>query len=608
MDVIKFGLSHWKKEFVVALFIQLVGFAAILMDLMIPLISEIFVDYIILEQAPEDIGIFTFLISGKYGEIHSMQLFFSVAIVFIVLTLTRIALIYIKNTTRQRIGLRLETKLRKLTFHKLMELDSETLANYNSGELLMILNGDTIMFKEMFCRVIPNVFDSIFMLITCVVLLTGINGFLLVIPVILSPILILTLRGYLKQSRKNFTSIRTGNSRMNLAVQENIEAVRLVRSFTNETYEKEKFNKINKEVKENYIRQIHLTSKYEVIFSSIKQVAYIGAIAICAIFVIRGELLVGFLVASANYVMKIMDHITQINQHMFQMQQQFVAGRNMRDFLEAKTQTPEVDSPKVVDDKKPDIKLSHVTLEVDGQRILSDINLDIPFGKKVGIVGETGSGKSVLLKTLVRTRDVTSGSVQIDGVDIKEYSLSSLRDMYSYVFQDVFLFSNTIDSNIAYAIPEIDQSEVEEAARHAQAHDFIMGLPNQYSTIIGERGLGISGGQKQRVSIARALLKNAPVLVMDDSTSALDVNTEKQLLSDIKEFYPDKTILISAHRLSSVVDCDEIIYMQDGAIVERGTFKEMMELNGHFAHVYRIQENERQSVVDYDHLDGSSVQ
>lgn len=208
----------------------------------------------------------------------------------------------------------------------------------------------------------------------------------------------------------------------------------------------------------------------------------------------------------------------------------------------------------------------------------------------------------MLLKMLVRIHDVTGGEISINDTDIRKYTLNSLRDSFSYVFQEVFLFSNSVETNIAFSAPEIDDFYIEKAAKDAQAHDFIMELSEKYQTVVGERGLGLSGGQKQRVSIARALLKNAPVLVLDDSTSALDMGTEKKLLKTIKEDYPEKSVLISAHRMSSLVDCDEIIYMQNGKIVERGTFEELMKAGGHFAKVYEIQENQRKSAIDYEHL------
>ncbi len=599
MEVLKFGMKYWKKNLPMAILIQIFSFVAIICDLMLPLLSEMFIDYVILEQPVKDDNIFSFMLNGDYGEIHSMRLFFSIAVVFIILLLIRLSLVYYKNVTSQKLGLRLETDLRKATFRKIMELDSETLSEFNTGELLTTANADTVMYKELFCTMIIRVFDSIFVLSMCIYMLARINAMLLIIPLVLLPFFAVALIRFRKQARSNYRKIRGCNSEMSLTVQENIEAVRIVRSFTNEETEKEKFRQSNEKLKESYINQVKLSSRFEVIFSTIKQIAYIGSIAISALLVIRGYILVGFLVTSSSYVLKIMDHITQINNTLFIMQQQIVSGHKMIDFLNCESKVPEKEDAAVIDEI-PNIDIDNGYLVMDGKTVLKDINLHIPYGKRVGIVGGTGSGKSVLLESLVRIHDLTGGSIKINDMDVRDYTLDSLRANFAYVFQDVFLFSNTIDSNIAYAEPDIERQQVVNAAKHAQAHNFIKGLPDRYETIVGERGLGISGGQKQRVSIARALLKDAPVIVLDDSTSALDVNTEKRLLADIKEHYPNKTMLISAHRLSSVVDCDEILYMQDGMIVERGTFDELMKLGGHFANVYNVQEAERKEVIDYE--------
>ncbi len=598
MEVLKFGYRYWKKNMPMAVLIQICSFVAIICDLLLPLLSEMFIDYVILEHPATSDNIFSFLLSGKYGHIHTMKLFFSISIVFMILLCIRLALVYFKNVTSQKLGIKLETDLRKATFRKIMELDSETLSEFNTGELLTTANADTVMYKELFCTMLIRLFDSIFVLGMCSYMLARINLALLFIPLILFPAFAVSLIRFRKQARENYREIRESNSKMSLTVQENIEAVRIVRSFTNEDTEIEKFRKSNDRLKASYINQIDLSSKFEVIFSTIKQIAYIGSIAISAVLVIKGYILVGFLVTSSSYVMKIMDHISQINNTLFIMQQQIVSGRKMIDFLSCESKVPEKEDAITIENK-PDIRVKNGYMVMDGKTVLKDINLDIPYGKKVGIVGGTGSGKSVLLESLVRIHDLTGGRIEINNVDVRDYTLDSLRANFSYVFQDVFLFSNTIDSNIAYAEPDIERRQIVNAAKHAQAHNFIKGLPERYDTIVGERGLGISGGQKQRVSIARALLKDAPVIVLDDSTSALDVNTEKRLLADIKDNYPEKTMLISAHRLSSVVDCDEILYMQDGMIVERGTFDELMNMNGHFANVYNVQEAERRSVLEY---------
>lgn len=606
MDVFKFGLKYWKRNLLPAAIIQLISFVAITADLMIPLISEMFIDYIICDSKPENKGVFSFLLSGKYGNVHTMRLFFSLAVIFMALLIARIILVYIKNITNQHLGLNLETDLRTATYHKLTELDTLTISEYNTGELLTTINSDTIMFKELYSKMIPNILDSIFVLVSCAYLLAHININLLVIPLVMIPFFVVALFRFKKAARINYRLIRNCNSEMSLTVQENIEAVRLVRSFTNEDLEKRKFDKSNEKLKDSYIKQIKLSSKFEVVFSSIKQFAYIGTIAVSTILVIKGYLLIGYLVACSNYVLKIMDYISQINSTLFQIQQQLVSGQKMMNFMNCEPKVP--DGQKEITKKEtPGIRITNASLVLDGKQVLQDINMEIPYGKKIGIVGGTGSGKSVLLESLIRVHDLTGGSIRINGTDIREYSLESLRNNFSFVFQEVFLFSNTIDSNIAYSEPYTDKEQVVQAAKHAQAHSFIKELPIGYDTIVGERGLGISGGQKQRISIARALLKDAPVIVLDDSTSALDVETEKRLLADIKEYYPDKTILLSAHRMTSVVDCDEIIYMQDGTIIERGTFAQLMKLNGHFANVYNIQDAQKKSVISYHALKTSEV-
>ena len=607
METFKFSLKYWKKYLPFATLAQLISFVAITADLLLPLLAGMLLNYIIKGETVRegDGGIFSFILDGTHGKVQTFELFFYIAGVYITLVLIRIALIYIKNTINQFLGLSLETDMRVDTFHKLMELDSQTISEYNSGELLQTINSDTIMYKEMFCRMIPNICDSIFVLIITVYLLSTIDIRFIWIPIVMMPILAVALFNFRKKAKRNFTNIRKGDSRMNLTVQENIEAVRLVRSFTNEDLERDKFDEANENLKQAHINQVWLSSKFDVLINAIKQISYIGTIAIGAVLVIQGSMLIGYIATCSAYVLKIMDHITQINNTLFQMQQQLVAGQKMKEFLENESRIKDNEESTLVS-TMPSIEISHAYMEIDGQKVLDDINLSIPYGKKVGIVGGTGSGKSVLLKSLGRIHDLSAGLITIDGNDIKDYSLSNLRNMYSYVFQDVFLFSNTIDSNIAYGNPDIEEEYVIRSAQHAQAHNFINSLSDGYHTVVGERGLGISGGQKQRISIARALLKNAPVLIFDDSTSALDVNTEKKLLETVWSEYAEKTVIITAHRLSSVVDCDEIIYMKDGKITERGSFDELMELGGDFAEVYNSQQAQRKSMVDFDALAAES--
>lgn len=603
METLKFGYRFFKKSMPMAIVAEILSFLGIYAELLLPLLSGMLIDFVIQkgEVTEESGGMFHFLLTGRFGAVHSMQLFFSIAIVYVVMLFLRIGLIYVRDLMQEWVGLKLETELRYETYGKLMELDSETIAERNSGELLQILNSDTIMFKELFAHRIPYLGDAIFMLVVTLLLISGINSTFIIIPLILMPFLVIAVLDFKKKARMNFKEIREMSSAMNLTTQENIAAVRIVRSFTNEELEKEKFQSVNTSFLNARLKQIWLSSGFDLTFNSIKQIAYIGTIIIGAILVIQGHMTVGYILASSTYVMRIMNNITGINNHIFNMQQQTIAGLELKKFMESESKVWDNKEPNLHCDT-PSIELKDVSLQIDGQEILKHINLNIPYGKKVGIVGETGSGKSILLKTLVRIRDITDGSITIDGHDIKDFSLENLRNMYSYVFQDVFLFSNTIASNIAYSKPDIDERMVTKAATHAQADKFIDALADRYKTIVGERGLGISGGQKQRVSIARAFHKNAPIFVLDDSTSALDVNTERTLLRNIRENFSEKTLIITAHRFSSVADCDEILYMQDGEIIERGTFEELMALDGSFAHVYRVQQEQQASTIDYSIL------
>ncbi len=596
METLKFGFKYFKKDLLISIFAELLSFLGIYTELLLPLLTGMLVDYVINDTAvtADSGGMFGFLLNGRFGEVHTMRLFFSVAGFFLGLVIVRIVMIYIRDLIQERVGLNLETALRRVSYDKLMKLDSDTISEYNSGELLQILNSDTIMFKELFCHRIPYFGDAIFMLVATIVLIATIDISFVIIPLLLTPVLVSIMLVFKKKARENFVQIRANSAALNLTTQENISGVRIVRSFVNEDLEKEKFNKVNMALRDTNIKQVGLTADIEMTLNIIRQIAYVGTIAIGAFLVIRGNLTVGYILSSSTYVVRLMANINSINNHIVNMQQQTVAGLSLKRFMEKESRTPDEGCPDL-HSGLPHIEMKNVSLEIEGQKILDDISLSIPYGKKVGIVGETGSGKSVLLKTLLRIKEITSGSITIDGHDIKEYRLENLRDMFSCVFQDAFLFSNTVESNIAFSKPYADQKLVKEAAVHAQAESFINKLEDGYRTIIGERGIGISGGQKQRISIARCFLKNAPVFVLDDSTSALDVSTEKVLLKEIYDKFAEKTLIITAHRFSSVTECDEILYMREGRVEERGSFDELMKLNGSFAKVYNIQMSQKET-------------
>ena len=595
MEIFRFGLRYWKKYIPLSLLAKLFSLIAILCDIAIPLIDAAIIDHIFsYDPAAPEQGLLSFLFTGALGEPMSWQLFLNLALILTGVFLTRILFLYCKNVTFQWCGLRMECTLREQTYAKLLELDGETVSRYNMGELLTTMNRDTIIFKEMYSRIFMNLFDSVLMIAISVGVLAALDVRLLIIPVVITPLFVAALIRYLSRSRKLFRAIREGYSAINLDVQENISAVRIVRSFAAEAQELEKFDACNSRVYDLSVEEVRLSAKYDSVLIFFQQVGYVGTVIIAVLLVLSGNLLLGSLTAATTYVTKIIAHITQISRSCFRMQNQLVSGGRLKKFLTEESAVPDVPSALVAT-PAPHIRMENVSLTLGDKTVLRGIDLDIPYGKKVGIMGGTGSGKSALLKSLSRIFDVTGGAVTIDGHDLRDYPLEAVRAEYAYVFQDVFLFSNTVDANIAFARPEdCTEEEVARAAEIAEAARFIDRLEEGYATVIGERGVGLSGGQKQRISIARAIIKGAPVLVLDDASSALDMATEKRVLASLKANCPEKTLLIAAHRVSSVMDCDEIVYLRDGEIVERGTAEELIALGGAFAAVWKLQTSDGQ--------------
>lgn len=591
MGVFRFGLKIWKKYLPLMTLAYALSFCGILCNLALPLLDAMFIDYILAyDPAAPSGNVFAFLADGRWGAPATKELFFTLAIAFFVVFLVRIVSIYFKNVIFQWCGVQMECDLRAKTYQKLLSLDGETLSRYNMGELLTTMNRDAVVFKELYARMTMNIFDSVLMIVLSVLMLSRFRVELLFLPLLIAPFYVFALVKYLKKSRKIFRSIRESYSAMNLTVQENVSAVRLIRSFAGEEGEMKKFDEKNRNVYDLNVEQIRHSAKYNSIFSAFQQVGYVGTVVLAIVLVLEGKLALGALTASTAYVTKIISHITQISRSFHMIQNQLVSGGRIKKFLEEKGIIGETGKERA--SSRPHIRLSNVSLTLGEKPVLKHIDLDVPFSKRVGIMGGTGSGKSALLKLMSRFFEPTEGKLTIDGKELSSFSLEELRSMFSYVFQDVFLFSNTLDANIAFSKPECEDELVYFAAQTAQAAGFIERLEEGYSTIVGERGMGLSGGQKQRVSIARALLKDAPVLILDDAASALDMATEKRLFEALKTC--EKTIFIAAHRVSAVLDCDEIIFLRDGEIVERGTKEELLAKRGAFYAIYELQTSDGQ--------------
>lgn len=584
---------YWIKRIPLSIVSYLSSAIAVFADLLIPYLCADIVNYYFAGEKEGLSNLFNFVFRYA-GTVSDLQLFGYIVAVFAAILAVRLIFIYIKNVSFQWNGLQMENELRRITYKKLMSLDGETLSAYNTGELLSIMNRDVIMCKELYSRDMMNYFDGALAIVISSVFLFNINPYLLIVPVVVSPLYIVFLIQFVRRIHGIFRNMRERYSDLSLTVQENIRGVRLVRAFSGEKVENEKFDKANSALFNANKEFDTIQPKYTSIFELFKQLSYVVTIAISAFLVINGNMLVGSIAASTGYVLKIMGQISTVSQTTGAMQRHVVSMQKIIKFVDTDGKIWDGYAESKIYSPEPHVELKNVSLTLGDKQTLKNVSLDIPYGKKVGVMGGTGSGKTVLLKTLARIFEVSEGEITIDGTNIKELSLDNLRKEYAYVFQDVFLFSHTIDANIAFYDDKVEMDEVERAAYISQASGFIEKLDEGYQTIIGERGIGLSGGQKQRISIARALIKNAPVLILDDASSALDMATERKVLEGIKSNYPDKTLIIAAHRVSSVADCDEIIYLQDGEITERGTLDELIAKGGRVAAIYALQNSDGQ--------------
>ncbi|MDP4171716.1 MAG: ABC transporter ATP-binding protein, partial [Bacillota bacterium] len=414
------------------------------------------------------------------------------------------------------------------------------------------------------------------------------------------PFLAVVVYKFDKAVHPAFRGIRKSFGRLNTKVQENISGINTVKSLSREQFEIGKFNDSNKEYKNEFLFTSNIWAKYFPLMEFLGNISVVLLLAYGGYKVISGELKPGELVAFYSLVWYIMWPIMNLGFVVNLFSQAKASGERLVEVLEAENEIIEVNAPVTKEKLIGDVEFQNVTLRygTEDQEALKDISFKAEPGKVIGLIGSTGSGKTSITQMLTRFYEPAEGKVLIDGIDVKEYSLESLRGKIGFVLQESFLFSSSIKANISYGNPNATMDEIIAAAKRAQAHDFIMELPDGYDTLLGERGMGLSGGQKQRISIARAFCINPSILILDDATSAVDMETEFRIQMALKEAMEGRTTFIIAHRISSLKNADEILVLDNGRIVERGVHEDLIHQNGLYQRIYDIQFKDQKKVLD----------
>ena len=388
---------------------------------------------------------------------------------------------------------------------------------------------------------------------------------------------------------KIYEDISEENAVLTTVAEENLAGVRTVKAFAREKFEIEKFLSHNKRYYDLNISQLKVLVKYYPYFQFVGKALPVAMTILGGISVMHGNMTLGALVAFVEYSRNCTWPMEMLGWLTNDLSSAVASYKKIKKIYGETAMIKDEEQPVVLEQVKGDISFEHVSFSIEGKNILSDINFTVPAGKTIGIMGATGSGKSSIVNLLQRFYDVSDGAVKVDGTDVRKLSLKQLRSSISVVLQDVFLFSDTIEENIKMGQRKVMPfDEIRRAADCAQAKDFIEKMDEQYATVIGERGVGLSGGQKQRISIARAIAKKAPILILDDSTSALDMETEHEIQKTLNEL-KDTTKMIIAHRISAGCHADEIIYLKDGEIAERGTHQELLAKRGLYYETYMAQ-------------------
>jgi len=514
------------------------------------------------------------------------------SLVMFVLYILKGVFYYIVNYWGHVLGVRMEYDMRKKLFEHFQIMDVSFFDNRRTGKLMSRIVNDLNLIAELAHHGPEDLFLSVLMFIGSFIILLTIEVKLTLIIFAFLPFMLWfsIVKGV--KMRGNFRQVRKKIADVNSNIENSISGVRVAKSFTNEEYELEKFDEGNIHFRNSKQDAYKTMAEFHTGINFPTNFLNLLTIALGGYFVYIGNINYGDLVAYILYINFFMEPIKRLTNFTQQFQDGMSGFERFLEILDIPPKIKDVKNPTVLNDVKGEIKVENVEFSYDDDdesKVLHNINIDIKSGTTMAIVGPSGGGKTTLCHLIPRFYDVTKGRITIDGVDIKNASIQSLRKNIGLVQQSVFLFTGTIKENIKYGNIDATDEEVVEAAKQASIHDFIMSLPNRYDTYIGERGVKLSGGQQQRISIARIFLKNPPILILDEATSALDNATEILIQKSLERLSKGRTTLVIAHRLSTIQNADEIIVLTDKGIQERGNHKSLLEKDGIYADLYNSQ-------------------
>lgn len=572
-------LSTYMKRY---RFLYIAGFlcmiTAIALDMMAPQITRSIIDDVIIDGQTQ---LLMKLLFGLLG-----------------IGAARAVLQYIKEFTYDYIGVSVGYNMRKDLFRHIQSMSMNFFDRHNTGELMTRTKEDVDKVWTVLGFVGILACEAVVHTVLVLFFMLRLNPWLTLVPLAILPAI-----GFCAVRMENrlgtvYDKISEETAKLNTVAQECLSGVRTVKAFAREDYEIEKFNRHNRMFYDLNMEQEKTVAAYQPMITFLGKVMLITVIIVGGLMVISGKMTLGALGAFSEYANNVIWPMEIVGWLSNDIASAFASWRKIKKVDMQKPQITQANDAKALPVVQGELCFEHVGFTLDGHVILKDINLTLKPGQTLGVMGMTGAGKTTLANLIQRFYDVTEGRITLDGTDIRELPLDQLRASVSVVMQDVFLFSESVSDNVKTGRRgEIFQDTIEWASETAGASRFIQHLGNQYETIVGERGVGLSGGQKQRLSIARAIAKKTPVLILDDATSALDMETERMIQQNLRDVKQSTKIIIG-HRISAVRAADEIIILENNTIAERGTHAELMALKGRYYQTWCVQyENREEAAV-----------
>ncbi len=524
------------------------------------------------------------------SESNKMSIAVAAAIATIVIALLGATASYIGNYYTTSVGQWVANDLRLRTYHHLQQLSLKYYSGHDTGTLLSTITADVQTIQAFASSSTLGILVDLFTIVGMLGVMFWLNWDFALLVVALTPVMLLLISRFKKAVKKATREVRKQQSNIVRVVEQDLQSMRVIKAFGRQDLEVEELTEVSKATVEAALR----ARKVKALLSPLVTVT----VSLCTAFVLwrssalmlRGAMTAGALTVFLYYLANFFKPVQDLAKMTNSIAQTAVGVERVRAILDADDVIPQ--KPDAVDPQpfRGDVTFQNVGFAYSAESaVLKDVSFQIKAGQMVGIVGPTGSGKSTVVSLIPRFYDPTSGTIQVDGVDVQSYQLDGLRNQIAYVLQETVLFRGTVADNIAYGRGGATREEITAAAKLANADEFIEKMPNGYDTMVGDRGDTLSGGQRQRIGIARAIIRNNPILILDEPTAALDTESEQLVIEALERLMKGRTVITIAHRLSTIRDADNILVLKDGIVAEQGTHEQLLALGGIYAELYRVQ-------------------